>query len=126
MHDGDNAGLLANQTAQKRRINDSGGIHRKKRDLETFKVLQVFGRMEDSVVLHSGNDDMFAAHGMGAGDTDQAQIARLGAAPRKNNLMRLRPKQSRHAVACIIHRRSRPTPRRVDGGRIPILSIEKR
>jgi hypothetical protein len=72
MHDGDNAGLLANQTGQKRRINDSGGIHREESDLETFKMLQVFGRMEDGMVLHSGNDDVFAQHGMGAGDAHQA------------------------------------------------------
>jgi hypothetical protein len=70
MHDGDNACLLANQTGQKRRINDSGGIHRKESDLETFKMLQVFGSVEDGMMLHSGNDDMFATHGMGASDAD--------------------------------------------------------
>ena len=88
MHDGDNGRLLSNQAGEKRGIDHSGGIHREQGDFETFKMLQMLGSVEDGMMLHSGDDDVFASHSVGAGDADQAEIAGFRAAACENDLVR--------------------------------------
>lgn len=95
MHHGYDCRVLANHAGEELGIYDSGVIHRKDCDIITFALTQMLGGMKDRVMLDGGNNEMFAARGMGTADAHDSEIAGLRASAGKNNLVGLRTKDGR-------------------------------
>jgi hypothetical protein len=95
--------------AKRTEVDEPPGVDGKSGDAEPL-FLQGTARIEHRLVLRATHHDVIPALPVGAGDTEQRQVVRLGGTRREDDLARRRADQCGNAAARPIHPFLRPPP----------------
>ena len=85
----------------------------------------MFERLQDRVMLGAGADQMTAASGVRASESEHRQIIRFGSAAGKNEFVRFRAEQIGEAIARVVHAGARFPSGRMNARRISVMPCEE-